>query len=57
MSVFVSATLLVLVYAFCFQRNIRSSLVSPVDVAITTPDALLGFRRKGNLSLCLCLYL
>lgn len=56
MSVFVSATLLVLVYAF-FQRNIRSSLVSPVDVAITTPDALLGFRRKGNLSLCLCLYL
>ncbi|CAI8041502.1 DEAD-box ATP-dependent RNA helicase 39 [Geodia barretti] len=29
------------------KRNIRNSLLSPVDLAVTTPDALLQFRRQG----------
>jgi superfamily II DNA/RNA helicase len=33
------------------KRSIRSSLVSPVDVAITTPDALLKFRREERILL------
>lgn len=30
------------------KRDIRSSLLSPVDLAITTPDSLLRFRREGE---------
>jgi superfamily II DNA/RNA helicase len=33
------------------NRNIRNSLVNPVDVAITTPDALLKFRREKQIHL------
>ena len=30
------------------QQHVRNSLSSPVDVAVTTPDALLKFRREGE---------
>ncbi|CAI8041501.1 DEAD-box ATP-dependent RNA helicase 39 [Geodia barretti] len=33
------------------KRNIRNSLLSPVDLAVTTPDALLQFRRQEQIQL------